>query len=177
MVSYRRNLVPGGSYFFTVNLAERRLGLLTENIGLLRTAFRQVRARHPFTIEAAVILPDHLHAIWTLPEHDADFALRWRLIKAAFSHGLPRGEALSTSRSTKGERGIWQRRYWEHTLRGQDDFARHLDHIHFNPVKHGYTPRVQEWPYSSFRRWARLGAYPEDWAGDTGDDLRGFGER
>jgi putative transposase len=97
-------------YFFTVNLAERRLGLLTENIGLLRTAFRHVRARHPLTIEAAVILPDHLHAIWTLPEHDADFALRWRLIKSAFSHGLPRGEALSTSRSTKGERGIWQRR-------------------------------------------------------------------
>jgi putative transposase len=119
MASYRRNLVPGGSYFFTVNLAERRLGLLTENIGLLRTAFRHVR-------EAAVILQDHLHAIWILPEHDADFALRWRLIKAALSHGLPRGEALSTSRSTKGERGIWQRRYWEHKLRDQDDFTRHL---------------------------------------------------
>jgi putative transposase len=89
---------------------------LTENIGLPRTAFRHVRARHPFTIEAAVILPDHLHAIWTLPEHGADFALRWRLFKSAFLHGLPRGEVLSTSRSTKGERGIWQRRYWEHTL-------------------------------------------------------------
>ena len=95
MVSYRCNLIPGGNHFFTVNLAERRLGLLTENIGLLQTAFRQVRARHPFTIEAAVILPNHLHAIWTLPEHDAEFALRWRLIKSAFSHGLPRGEALS----------------------------------------------------------------------------------
>jgi putative transposase len=90
---------------------------------------------------------------------------------------LPRGEALSTSRSTKSERGIWQQRYREHTLRDQDDFARHLDYIHFNPVKHGYTPRVQDWPYSSFRRWVRLGAYPEDWAGDTVDDLRGFGER
>ena len=89
------NLVPGGNHFFTVNLAERRLGLLTENIGLLQTAFRQVRARHPFTIEAAVILPNHLHAIWPLPEHGADFALRWRLFKSAFLHGLPRGEALS----------------------------------------------------------------------------------
>jgi putative transposase len=172
MASYRRNLVPGGSYFFTVNLAERRLGLLTENIGWLRAAFRQVRPYHPFTIEAAVILPDHLHAIWTLPEHDADFALRWRLIKI-----LPVGERISASRGDKGERGIWQRRYWEHTLRDQDDFARHLDYIHFNSVKHGYMPRVQDWPYSSFRRWVRLGAYAEDWAGDTGDDLRGFGER
>lgn len=110
-----------------------------------------MRARHPFTIEAAVILPDHLHAIWTLPEQDADFALRRRLIKSAFSHGLMRGERISTSRVSKGERGIWQRRYWEHTLRDQDDFIRHLDYIHLNPVKHGYAPRVQDWPYSSFR--------------------------
>ena len=168
---------PRRQLFFTVNLAERRLGLLTENIGLLRAAFRHVRAYYPFTIEAAVILPDHLHAIWSLPEHDADFALRCRLIKSTFSRGLPVGERISASRGDKGERGIWQRRYWEHTLRDQDDFARHLDYIHLNPVKHRYTPRVQDWPYSSFRRWVRLGAYPEDWAGDIGDDLRGFGER
>ena len=135
MANYRRNFLPGGSYFFTVNLADRRHALLTDHIVLLRAAFRQVRARHPFAIEAAVILPDHLHAIWTLPDGDADFATRWRLIKSGFSHALPEGERISASRSAKGERGIWQRRYWEHTLRGEDDFTRHLNYIHFNPME------------------------------------------
>jgi putative transposase len=175
--NYRRNFLPGGTYFFTVNLADRRLALLTEHISLLRVAFRSVRAQYPFKIEAAVILPDHLHAIWTLPEQDADFAMRWRLIKSAFSRGLPRGERISTSRVSKGERGIWQRRYWEHTLRDQEDFSRHLDYIHFNPVKHGHAPQVQDWPYSSFRRWVRLGPYPADWAGDRSTETSLFGER
>jgi putative transposase len=148
---------------------------LNDHIDLLRAAFREVRARHPFTIEATVILPDHLHAIWTLQEQDADFALRWRLIKSAFSHGLMRGERISTSRVSKGERRIWQRRYWKHTLRDQDDFSRHLDYIHFNPVKHGYAPRVQDWPYSSFLRWVRLGAYPENWAGDLNTEAAHLG--
>jgi putative transposase len=138
MTNYRRNLVPGGAFFFTVNLADRRLRLLTENTATLRWAFRRVRARHPVTIEAAVVLPDHLHTIWTLPAGDADFATRWRLIKSGFARALPAGERISTSRAAKGERGIWQRRYWEHTLRDDDDFARHLDYIHFNPVKHGH---------------------------------------
>ncbi len=124
-----------------------------------------------------MILPDHLHAIWTLPEGDADFATRWRLIKGAFSHNLSQGEAISVSRGAKAERGIWQRRYWEHTLRDENDVTRHLDYIHFNPVKHGHTARVRDWPYSSFHRWARLGAYREDWAGDANDEQRSFGER
>ena len=110
MANYRRNFLPGGSYFFTVNLADRRCALLTDHVVLLRAAFRQVRARHPFAIEAAVILPDHLHAIWTLPEGDADFATRRRLIKSGFSHALPRTEGISASRAAKAERGIWQRR-------------------------------------------------------------------
>jgi putative transposase len=157
---------PGGRQLFLHGqLADRRLTLLKDHIDLLRAAFRHVRARHPFTIEAAVISPEHLHAICTPPEQDADFALRWRLIKNALSDGLMRGERISTSRVSKGERRIWQRRYWERTLRDQDDFSRHLDFIHFNAVKHGYAPRVQDWRYSSFRRWVRLGAYPEDWAG------------
>jgi len=160
-----------------VNLADRRLGLSTEHITLLRAAFRQVRARHPFMIEAAVILPDHLHAIWTLPDGDADFATRWRLIKSGFSHALPGGERNSASQAAKDERGIWQRRYWEHTLRDGDDFAGHLDYIHFNPVKHGHAAHVRHWPFSSFRRWVRLGAYPVDWAGDPDDGARPFGER
>src|SRR6266851_1613139 len=110
MTNYRRNFVSGGSYFFTVNLADRRLRLLIEHIGLLRTAFRYAQTRHPFEIAATVILPDHLHAIWTLPERDSDFGLRWRLIKSAFSRGLPKDERISASRARKVERGIWQRR-------------------------------------------------------------------
>jgi putative transposase len=117
MTNYRRNFVPGGSFFFTVNLAERRLSLLTDRIGDLRAAFRNARSSHPFTLEAVVILPDHIHSIWTLPEGDRDFAIRWRLIKSAFSRTSPKGEHISESRRSKGERGIWQRRYWEHTLR------------------------------------------------------------
>ncbi len=139
MTEYRRNFLPGASYFYTVNLADRRSQLLVHYIGLLRSAFRYARGRHPFTIEAIVVLPDHLHAIWTLPDGDADFALRWRLIKSVFSRGLPSGEYISQSRGGKGERGIWQRRYWEHTLRDEQDLVRHVDYIQFNPVKHGYV--------------------------------------
>src|ERR1700730_13520382 len=177
MANYRRNFIPGASYFFTVNLADRQVSLLTEHIGALRTAFRETRTRHQFAIEAIVVLPDHLHAIWTLPEGDADFALRWRLIKSTFSRGFVAGERRSPSRAKKGERGIWQRRYWEHTLRDEGDFARHADYIHFNPVKHGHVNRVRDWPYSSFHRMVRFGVYPIDWAGDAADDRSRFGER
>jgi putative transposase len=177
MTSYRRNFVLGGSYFFTVNLDDRRLSLLTRHIGLLRHAFRETRARHPFTIEAVVVLPDHLHAVWTLPEGDADFALRWRLIKSAFSRALPGSEHVSPSRAERGERGIWQRRYWEHTLRDENDYARHVDYIHFKPVKHRHVTRVKDWPHSSFHRMVRAGIYPEDWGGDVRDDRSEFGER
>jgi putative transposase len=178
MTNYRRNFLAGGSYFFTVNLADRRLRLLTVHVTQLRQAFRDVRRRHPFAIEAIVILPDHLHAIWTLPADDADFAVRWRLIKSAFSRGLESGERVSASRAGKQERGIWQRRYWEHMLRDEWDFARHVDYIHFNPVKHGHVREVKDWPYSSFHRMVRLGIYPSDWAGkaETGNE-QGFGER
>jgi REP-associated tyrosine transposase len=176
MTNYRRNFVAGGSYFFTVNLAERNGRLLTEHVNLLRAAFRYTRASHSFAIEAIVVLPDHLHTIWTLPEDDANFATRWRLIKATFSRALPTSERISPSRLQKGERGIWQRRYWEHTLRDEDDFARHSDYIHFNPVKHGLVARVKDWPHSSFHRMVRFGIYPADWAGDGSHDTIGFGE-
>jgi putative transposase len=177
MTNYRRNRIAGGCYFFTVNLAERRLSLLTDHITLLREAFRYARLRHPFTIEGIVILPDHLHAIWTLPKGDDDFSLRWRLIKSAFSRGLPSGERISASRLRKGERGVWQRRYWEHTIRDDSDFARHMDYVHFNPVKHGHVARIADWPHSSFHRLVKLGVYPSDWAGDARDDEDGYGER
>ena len=112
-----------------------------------------------------------------MPEGDADYAMRWRLIKSAFSRELAPSEPVSKSRSSKGERGIWQRRYWEHTLRDEKDFARHVDYIHFNPVKHGHVTRVVDWPYSSFHRFVRGGIYPADWAGDVKGTGSSFGER
>jgi putative transposase len=177
MTDYRRNFMPGGSFFFTVNLADRQLSLLTEHINELRAVFQEIRDRHPFTIDAMVVLPDHLHAVWTLPEGDADFAMRWRQIKSAFSRGLPAVEQISGSRAAKGERGIWQRRYWEHTIRDENDFMRHIDYIHINPVKHGLVTRVMDWPHSSFHRVVKLGVYPEDWAGDVAELVGDFGER
>ncbi len=174
---YRRNFAAGGSFFFAVNLAERHLRLLTDHIDELRTAFRETRRHHPFTIDAMVVLPDHLHTIWTLPEGDADFATRWRLIKSASSRSLATGERISESRAAKGERGIWQRRYWEHTIRDGNDFARHTDYVHINPVKHRLVTRVRDWPYSSFHRMVKLGVYPADWAGDISNDGDAFGER
>ena len=177
MTTYRRNFIRGGTFFFTVNLADRRSRLLINKIDLLRTAFRYVRTRHAFTIEAIVVLPDHLHTIWTLPQDDADFSTRWRLIKTAFSRSIETVESRSASRSAKGERGIWQRRYWEHTLRDENDFEQHCNYIHFNPVKHGHVSVVSDWPYSSFQQFVRLGVYPDDWA--AGGSIEGdrFGER
>jgi putative transposase len=176
MTDYRRNFIAGGSFFFTVNLADRRLRLLTECINELRAAFRETRRRHPFTIDAMVVLPEHLHTVWTLPEGDADFSTRWRLIKTSFSRKLAFGEPVSTSRAAKGERGIWQRRHWEHTIRDEDDFARHIDYVHINPLKNGLVKRVGDWPYSSFHRMVKLGVYPEDWGDVSGLDGE-FGER
>ena len=169
MTNYRRNIACGGTYFFTLTLEDRRLRLLTDHVDQLRGAFRYARARHPFAIDAIVVLPEHLHAVWTLPEDDSDYATRWRLIKSAFSRALPPGEVVSPGRAERGERGIWQRRYWEHTVRDEGDFARHVDYIHYNPVKHGHVGQVKDWPYSSFHRMVRLGVYPEDWGGDARD--------
>jgi putative transposase len=177
MSFYRRNFVPGGSFFFTVNLAERQRALLTDHLHLLRVALHQTRQRHPFTLNAIVVLPDHLHTIWILPEGDTDFATRWRLIKSAFSRGLAPGERISPSRAAQGERGIWQRRYWEHTLRDENDFARYMDYIHINPLKHGWVKRVRDWAPSSFHHDVRLSIYPADWAGDVSENLVGWVER
>lgn len=176
MADYRRNFVAGGSFFFTVNLAQRNLSLLTDHIKLLRQAFRYTLARHPFVIDASVVLPEHLHTIWTLPQGDTDYATRWRLIKTFFSRGVITGEPISPSRSTKGERGIWQRRYWQHTIKSDLDFVRHADYIHFNPVKHGFVKTVDKWPHSSFHRFVKLGKYPSNWAGGSENEME-FGER
>jgi putative transposase len=171
MTDYRRYRVKGGSYFFTVNLLERKRTLLTEQIDLLRDAFREVKKDHPFQIDAIVILPEHLHTLWTLPEDDDDFSLRWRQIKSAFSRKIELGEPISKSRNQKQERGIWQRRFWEHAIRDERDFAKHLDYIHLNPVKHKLVTRVVDWPYSSFHRYMRMGLYPVDWLGFEDESL------
>ena len=159
MSNYRRVRMPGGTYFFTVNLLERRRRLLVERIDDLRAAFRATQAIRPFEVLAIVILPDHLHCVWRLPHGDADNANRWAQIKSGFSRRLPSGERRSLQRLARRERGIWQRRYWEHLIRDDDDLRRHVDYIHFNPVKHGHVLRVEDWPYSSFRRWVAEGAY------------------
>jgi len=168
---YRRADVAGGTYFFTVNLAERKRMLLVEHIDALRMAVQKVRAMHPFRIDAMVILPDHLHALWTLPEADADYPTRWALIKAGFSRCLPKDERRNPSRIAKGERGIWQRRYWEHLIRDESDYSTHVDYIHFNPVKHGHVQRVADWPHSTFHRFVARGIYPPDWVGTPDADL------
>jgi len=174
---YRRSNIGGGTYFFTVNLAERSGRLLVDHIARLRDALSVVKQRHPFHIDAMVVLPDHVHAIWTLPPGDVDYPMRWMLIKSGFSRRLPKGEGINASRRGKGERGIWQRRYWEHTLRDERDFRRHVDYIHYNPVKHGYVPRPSEWPHSSIHRYIQSGLLPPDWGAATVSvDDGNFGE-
>jgi len=165
MRTYQRVRIEGGVYFFTVNLAQRRGNdLLVRRIDALREAMRTTKRDHPFMIDAIVVLPDHLHCIWTLPPGDDDFPKRWRLIKARFSRCVEQGERVSASRKRKGERGLWQRRYWEHAIRDERDYQRHLDYIHYNPVKHGYARVPHEWPHSSLARWTERGWYSENWA-------------
>lgn len=164
MPHYIRAFVPGGTFFFTVTILERRRKLLTENIDTLREVFKSARRRRPFTIDAIVILPDHLHCIWTLPPGDADFSARWHDIKARFAAQLSRGERLSVRRAKKGERGIWQRRFWEHVIRDERDYERHVDYIHYNPVKHGQVKRAADWPYSSFHKYVERGIHNLEWA-------------
>jgi putative transposase len=162
---YRRADMGGGTYFFTVNLAERTRTLLVDYVDTLREVMRMVKAAHPFHLDAMVILPDHLHAVWTLPVGDGGYPMRWVLIKAGFSRRIPTGERRNKSRMTKGERGIWQRRYWEHLIRDETDFRRHIDYVHWNPVKHGHVLGVADWPYSTFHRYVKASVYPEKWAG------------
>jgi len=173
---YRRAHVAGGSYFFTVTLADRKSALLVTHVERLHDAMHLVQLRHPFDIAAMAILPDHLHALWVLPPGDADFSTRWALIKAGFSRGLPASERISASRQRKGERGFWQRRYWEHLIRDDEDYARHVDYIHYNPVKHGHVMRAADWPHSSLHRYIAEGILPADWAGSLDGNESGFGE-
>ena len=183
---YRRAFIPGGSFFFTL-VTEKRRPLLAsaEAVDVLRQAFRTVKASRPFELDAIVVLPDHLHCIWTMPPDDADFATRWRLIKTWFTkhcdpalrsgadrlrHDVALRQTapnatygLNPSRVARKQQMIWQHRYWEHALRDETDFSRHVDYIHYNPVKHGHVSSAREWPYSSFQRHVAEGIYAMDW--------------
>lgn len=173
MTQYRRAFIPGATWFFTVNLAERNGNhLLVERIDTLRTVFRSVQTAYSFRIDAIVILPDHLHCIWTLPAGDSDFSVRWGLIKGQFSRSITKGEQVSPSRMKRGERGLWQRRFWEHLIRDEEDFRHHVDYIHWNPVKHGWAKHVGDWRHSSFHRYLQRGMYAPNWGEDSVPDLQ-----
>ncbi len=174
---YRRATAAGGSYFFTVNLADRSADTLVQHIVELRAVMQQVKQSHPFSILAMVVLPEHLHAIWRLPLGDTDYPMRWSLIKSGFSRRIAKCEPIRASRLAKRERGIWQRRYWEHQIRDEADLSRHVDYIHYNPVKHGWVTRVADWPHSTFHEYVRRELLPPDWGG--GNEVEGgdHGER
>jgi putative transposase len=160
---YKRMLEAGACYFFTVNLEDRSQPLLVENIELLRRVYSKVAKKHPIKTIAIVIMPDHLHAIWQLPKGDSNYAMRWRLIKSGFSRELPATEFCNKSRIAKGERGIWQRRYWEHKIRDEEDLNNHINYIHYNPVKHNHVIKVSDWPFSSFHQYVKNSKLSQDW--------------
>ncbi len=168
-MKYRRSKTEGGTFFFTVVPHNRRRFLCEESrVALLRDAFRYVINKHPFSIDAFVLLPEHLHCIWTLPENDNDFSMRWRLIKNYFSkkcknelRGLKEGDCPGRSAQT-----VWQHRFWEHQSRNNDDFIRHVEYIHYNPVKHGLANSPKAWPHSTFHRFVEQGVSHADWGAD-----------
>lgn len=174
MRTYIRDLTSGAAYFLTRNLKDRQSGLLIRHMDQLRIAYRKTQQYRPFELNAMVVLPDHLHLLMTLPDGDADYASRVSYLKSQFSRQIPLGESISASREKKGERAIWQRRYWEHRIRDDLDYQRHMDYIHFNPVKHGYAESSAAWPYSTFRRYVEWGVYAPDWA--MSGDWEGVGE-
>ncbi|MFE1747914.1 transposase [Coleofasciculus sp. H7-2] len=171
-MQYRRAKIEGGTYFFTLVTHNRRKFLcIPSNISILRNAFREIIKTHPFKIDACVILPDHLHCIWTLPDGDSDFSTRWRLIKSYFSRNCEPQyhQKVSLSRQSKKEQSIWQRRFWEHQIRDEEDFAKHIDYIHYNPVKHGLVKAPKDWEYSSFHRYVNAGIYDVSWG--SGEEI------
>ena len=167
MRTFIRHQTAGATYFFTLTLEDRGARHLVDHVAELRACLGQVKARHPFDIEAMVVLPEHLHAVWRLPVDDGDYATRWMLLKQSFTRRLTELGVLaapdSRRRGVHGERALWQRRFWEHQIRDEVDLARHIDYIHFNPVKHGWVLRARDWPYSSLHRYIRQGKLPPDW--------------
>ncbi|MHC5348457.1 REP-associated tyrosine transposase [Metapseudomonas furukawaii] len=176
MSNYRRSREPGAIYFFTLVTHRRQPVLTTVPLRqALRQSIQEVRASYPFRIHGWALLPDHLHCIWQLPLGDEEFGLRWSIIKRRVSQQVGRDGALSASRAGRRELGLWQRRFWEHRIRDEVDYRRHMDYLHWNPVRHGLVQRVADWPWSSFHRLVREGVYPQDWGG-RGDIGGAFGE-
>ncbi len=176
---YRRYWQPGGLYFFTVVTFDRRpLFSMAEARHELHAALRRTQAERPFEIVAIVLLPDHVHCLWGLPGEDCNFATRWRTIKSRFTRGLLAGgyrePQRSVSRRKRQEHAVWQRRFWEHLIRDEEDWQRHLDYLHYNPVKHGYAQRPAAWPYSTFRKYVELGEYGADWGAIEPESLRNW---
>ena len=164
-MNYRRARVDGGTYFFTVVAFMRRPVLCADgNVAVMKNAFRHVMRTHPFTVDAMVLLPDHLHCMWTLPAGDRDFSTRWRLIKTRVTRGFAGSKpARSAARAAKNEQTVWQRRFWEHLIRDERDYTNHVEYIHYNPVKHGHANAPGDWPHSTFHRFVQQGLYPKDW--------------
>jgi putative transposase len=182
VANYRRAREPGGTFFFTVVTYRRRLVFdQPESRQMLREVVQEVRQRQPFTIDAWVLLPEHMHCIWTLPKESLDFSVRWSLIKCGFSRRAKSlyhvDEWMNASRHKQRETTIWQRRFWEHQIRSEEEYQVYMDYTYFNPVRHGLVKRVVDWPYSTFHRYVRLGIYPENWgSGMDGMPEHGFGE-
>jgi putative transposase len=174
MSNYVRPKQPGARVFFTVTLADRGSDVLVREIGALREAVREVRSERSFGIDAWVILPDHMHAVWTLPEGDADFSTRWKDIKTRFTKAVGIVGWRSSSKVAKGEAGLWQRRFWDHHIRDEQDYANHVCYCWINPVKHGLVERAVDWPYSSIHRDIARGIVEPEWAGAVVDGR--FGE-
>lgn len=178
MSKYRRYFIPGGSFFFTVVTEER--APLFEREGaraLLGSVMRECRRRFPFRSVALVLLPDHLHALWSLPPTDDDYSLRWNWIKGQFTRSWVasngKEQRRNAARQRERRRGVWQRRFWEHLIRDEADLEAHFDYIHFNPVKHGYVSSPRDWPWPSFHKYVASGHYPADWAKGPPDELPG----
>jgi len=176
-VQYRRNFQPGGTYFFTLVTADRHhLFANPDAIALLQTVVREVKTERPFRSEAWVILPDHLHMIWTLPPRDADYSGRWSKIKSQFtrrwlaSGGAEREVSIGKQRDRR--RGVWQPKFYEHTIDSDDEFIEHVEYVHYNPIKHGYVTRPIDWLHSSFHAYVKRGVYPPTWACGPGDASR-----
>ena len=169
MSNYRRAYIPGGSYFFTVVTLDRHpIFNNEERVEVLRQAFRKIMAARPFQVDAMVVLPEHLHCIWRMPEGDADYSSRWREIKKAASR------QISATTNKRNERMVWQRRFWEHAIRDEDDWRKHVDYIHYNPAKHGLVNRPGEWPWSSFSSAVNKGWYEESWGAEAPATVAGM---
>jgi len=179
MSNYIRAKIKGGTYFFTLITFNRR-PLFNEELAriCLRSSFKETREKYPFKIDAICLLPDHLHCIWTLPKHDENFSIRWSMIKGRFSiQYLKKGGIdgkRNKSRSKKGEAALWQRRFWEHCIRDNEDMNKHIDYIHYNPVKHRYVKKPFDWEWTSFHKYLKINKYSPEWGTNEPKTIQNF---